>query len=112
MGNLNTPGTLLLLLAGGACPGSADVAVWRSSFPSDNHAVRFGDLRQALDYDPYPLARRLAPLKAILAKLVRQPRGRNRCHRSSPAWGRASGVEGGSDEAETGSLHQHYGAMA
>jgi hypothetical protein len=26
-------------------------------------------LRQAIDYDPYPLAPRLAPLKAILAKL-------------------------------------------
>ena len=26
-------------------------------------------LRQALDYDPYPLAPRLDPLKAILAKL-------------------------------------------
>jgi hypothetical protein len=26
-------------------------------------------LRQAIDYDPYPLAPRLDPLKAILAKL-------------------------------------------
>jgi hypothetical protein len=35
----------------------------------DEAAALAKHLRQALDYDPYPLAPRLDPLKAILAKL-------------------------------------------
>ena len=36
--------------------------------------------RHALEYDPYPYAPRLDPLKAILGSWNRRSRSRNRCH--------------------------------
>jgi hypothetical protein len=39
------------------------------NFTDDEKAALVAHLRHALEYDPYPFAPRLDPLKAILAKL-------------------------------------------
>jgi hypothetical protein len=48
-------------------------------------------LRQVLDYDPYPLAPRLDPLKAILAKLEPPARRREPLPRLKPGMGPSVG---------------------
>jgi hypothetical protein len=47
---------------------------------ADRSIVRYADLLDALEYDPYPSAPRLDPLKAILACSTRRCFSPNRYH--------------------------------
>jgi hypothetical protein len=52
-------------------------------------------LHHAIDYDPFPLAPRLDPRKAILAKLEPPAPQPEPLPPLKPAWGRASGAPSG-----------------